>query len=426
MTIPTQLVERLRDVHASMVDAVLGGDRMREVAAIAARRIGRPVAVIIPALGHELVEPEGDLTGLRAYVEKGGERPAGVAREVVVRNGGTPIGAILLLTDSDPDDIAEADAVLHLAAMAAMTDLALVESRQQVEDELRGTFLEELRAGERLDAAEVIRRGERFGCDLAHGALILAGDPQPDRIHRFMAAVKAECPGAFVQCLDGRVYAVLPAGDEADAQDRAVASASVLAKRLQAHAPVGLSAFQRNASELGRAIEEADLVVNVLGNSDLSADSLADGTYRLLVRLLASDPDQLARVLRGERRPARPLRRAVPHRPDRHARRLPRPRRQARRRGRRALRPPPHRGLPARAHQGAHDARPGALRRSRAAQPRAEDPPAHEPALAVGQPNPRKRRSRSPAPSSASIASLTRSTSVGRHVSDVNRSAAGR
>lgn len=293
MTIPTQLVERLRDVHASMVDAVLSGDRMREVAAIAARRIGRPVAVIIPALGHELVEPEGDLEGLRAYVATSGERPDRVAREVVVRNGGTPIGAILLLTDSEPDDIEEADAVLHLAAMAAMTDLALVESRQQVEDELRGTFLEELRAGAKLDAAEVIRRGERLGCDLSTGALILAGDPEPDRIHRFMAAIKAECPGAFVQRLDGRVYAVIPAGDEADAQDRAVAGASVLAKRLQAHAPVGLSAFQRNASELGRAIEEADLVVNVLGNSDLSADSLADGTYRLLVRLLASDPDQL-------------------------------------------------------------------------------------------------------------------------------------
>jgi len=31
----------------------------------------------------------------------------------------------------------------------------------------------------------------------------------------------------------------------------------------------------------------------VLGSSDLSPDSLSDGTYRLLVRLLASDPEQL-------------------------------------------------------------------------------------------------------------------------------------
>lgn len=293
MTIPTQLVERLRDVHASMVDAVLSGDRMREVAAIAARRVGRPVAVIIPALGHELVEPEGDLAGLRAYVLGGEERPPGVQREVVVRNGGERIGAILLLGPEPADDPAEADAVLHLAAMAAMTDLALVESRQQVEDELRGTFLEELRSGADLDAAEVIRRGERLGCDLSTGALILAGDPEPDRVHRFMAAVKAECPAAFVQRLDGRVYAVIPAGEEPDAEDRATASASVLARRLQAHAPVGLSSFQRNAAELARSIEEADLVVDVLGSSGLTPDSLADGTYRLLVRLLASDPQQL-------------------------------------------------------------------------------------------------------------------------------------
>jgi len=280
MTIPTQLVERLRDVHASMVDAVLSGERMRDVAAIAARRTGRAVAVEIAALGYDLVVPDN-------------ATDTAVACEVVVRNGGAPIGTIRLLADEPPDDLEEAQAVLHLAAMAAMTDLALVESRQQVEDQLRGTFLEELRAGDRIAAAEVVRRGERLGCDLSAGALILAGDPAPERIHRFMAAVKAECPGAFVQRLDGRVYAVIPAGDEADAEDRAVAAASVLAKRLQAHAPVGLSAFQRNPAELGRAIEEADLIVTVLGSSELSPASLADPTYRLLVRLMASDPGQL-------------------------------------------------------------------------------------------------------------------------------------
>lgn len=280
MTVPTQLVERLRDVHASMVDAVLSGGRMREVAAIAARRVGHPVAVSIPDLGHDVVEPAEPTD-------------APVAREVAVRNGGAVIGTIAVLAEGELDDPAEVDAVLHLAAMAAMTDLALVESRQQVADELRGTFLEELRAGVRLDAAEVARRGERLGCDLSTGALILAGEPPADRVHRFMAAVKAECPSAFVQRLEGRVYAVIPAGDEADAEDRAVAAASVLARRLQAHAPVGLSAFQRNAAELGRAIEEADLVVDVLGSSGIDPESLADGTYRLLVRLLASEPEQL-------------------------------------------------------------------------------------------------------------------------------------
>jgi sugar diacid utilization regulator len=273
-------VERLRDVHASMVDAVLSGERMREVAAIAARRIGHPVGVEIPDLGHDLVEPSD-------------AADATVAFEVIVRNGGEQIGTIRLLSDAPIADMEEAEAVLHLAAMAAMTDLALVESRQQVEDELRGTFLEELRAGAELESAEVLRRAERLGLDLSTGALILAGDPEPDRIHRFMAAIKAECPAAFVQRLDGRVYAVVPAGDETDAEDRAVAAATVVAKRLQAHAPVGVSAFHRNVSELGRAIEEADLIVDVLGSTEIGSDKLADGTYRLLVRLMAADPDQL-------------------------------------------------------------------------------------------------------------------------------------
>jgi len=222
-----------------------------------------------------------------------------VACEVVVRNGGAPIGAIRLLADEAPDDLEEAQAVLHLAAMAAMTDLALVESRQQVEDELRGTFLEELRAGDRLDAAEVVRRGERLGCDLAAGALILAGDPEPERIHRFMAAVKAECPAAFVQRLDERVYAVIPAGgDEPDAQDRAIAAASVLARRLQAHAPVGLSAFHRNAAELGRAIEERD----ALGNATtFGYDKVGNRTRRTDGHPRAATPRPVPSPARGAR-----------------------------------------------------------------------------------------------------------------------------
>lgn len=279
MAIPSQLVERLRDVHECMVEAVLSGERMSEVAAIAARRTGHAVEVRIAALGQDLVVPSG-------------AAPRKIACEVVVRNGG-PIGTIRLLADEPLENAAEAEAVLHLAAMAAMTELALVESRHQAEDELRGTFLEELRAGARLQAAEVVRRGERLGCDLSRGAVILAGDPEPDRIHRFMAAIKAERPGALVQRLGGRVYAVVPAGEGADAPDRATAAAGVLARRLHAHAPVGLSAFQPNPAELGRAIEEAELVADLLGSSGLSPAQLADGTYRLLVRLMASDREQL-------------------------------------------------------------------------------------------------------------------------------------
>ena len=42
------LVERLRAVHLEMVDAVLGGDGLSRVAALAANAAGAPVAIVIP------------------------------------------------------------------------------------------------------------------------------------------------------------------------------------------------------------------------------------------------------------------------------------------------------------------------------------------------------------------------------------------
>lgn len=298
------LARRLREVHAEMLDAVLSGDRMRDVAAIAARRSGAPVAVIIPELSYGLVEPatpenEKALGEIVAHVARwapGVDRvpPASIELEVPVNNGGAPIGTIAMLSNGQAVDAAEAHGVLHLAAMAAMTDLALVESRQQVEDAMRGSFLEELRAGAELDASEVVRRASKLGCDLTRGALILAGDPEPERVHRFMAAIKSDLPNAFVQRFEQRVYAVLAAdADSDDGRDRVVAFATVLARRLQAHAPVSLSSFFTNPGELGRAIREADLILDVTGGSDLPPERLSDGTYRLLMQLLGSHPDQL-------------------------------------------------------------------------------------------------------------------------------------
>jgi sugar diacid utilization regulator len=299
--------EPLREVHARMVDAVLSGDRMRDVAAIAAERAGVPVAVILPELGQELVEPselevEETLAPLRDYVGarlhgRPASVPASVLGEVPVDSGGTALGAILLLRRGGASAVEDAQDVLHLAAMAAMTDLALAEREQQVEDELRGSFLEELRAGAPMDAREVVRRAQRLGCRLARGAVILAGEPPPDRAHRFMAAIKAEAPEAFVQRLAPRVYAVLPAPEGEEARERTVALASALARRLQGHAPVGISSFQPNPAELGRAIGEADLIVDVAGHSDLPPERLTDGTYRLLLQMLSSHPSQLEAYL---------------------------------------------------------------------------------------------------------------------------------
>src|ERR1700749_3641986 len=72
------LVERLRGVHLRMVDAVLGGDGLAQVAALAAEAADAPVAIIVPRLDAAFAAGgpvrEQDLEELRRY---GGDRVRG-------------------------------------------------------------------------------------------------------------------------------------------------------------------------------------------------------------------------------------------------------------------------------------------------------------------------------------------------------------
>src|SRR3954453_9902121 len=142
------LVERLRAVHLRMVDAVLGGEGLEGVAALAAGETGGVVGIGVPRLGAGAASgPVSEMSALRRYV---GERarsraaavPPGVVAEVPIASGDEQLGAVLLLGDEDPAP--EAVEFLHLAAVACLTEIAVEEARLEVEQNLRGSFLEEL------------------------------------------------------------------------------------------------------------------------------------------------------------------------------------------------------------------------------------------------------------------------------------------
>src|SRR5204863_7306880 len=67
--------------------------------------------------------------------------------------------------------------------------------------------------------------------------------------------------------------------------------------RLQRHGVVGVSSFYGDPGELSRAIQEAELVLDVLRRSDGSSgpipEDIGRGTYRLLFRVLASHPEEV-------------------------------------------------------------------------------------------------------------------------------------
>jgi sugar diacid utilization regulator len=285
------LVEHLRSVHLEMVGAVLGGHGLERVAELAGEAAGAPVAIVVPRLGVA-VGASGELRGYVADRLRGRSvaTPAEVSLEVPIASGDTTVGAVLLLGDA-ADDAAE---YLSLAAVASLTELAIADARDEVERNVRGSFLEDLRARVEQDGPDVVRRAGRLGSDLSKGAVGLCAEIEGGRPRHVATAIAAEHDGALAEWLpdDGRVIALLPAlpgGAEAT-----LASARRLSGRLADHATIALSSFHAEPADAGRALQEAELVLDVMrrSGSPISQD-IGSGTYRLLLRVLASHPEEV-------------------------------------------------------------------------------------------------------------------------------------
>jgi sugar diacid utilization regulator len=270
-----------------MMGAVLAGDGLERVAEIASNHAGAPVAVIVPRLGA----PVEAWAAYERYVAArlaGGkpERPRDVAAEVPIVSGGQELGAVLILGRGGAD----AGEYLHVAAVAALTEIAVAEARDETEQSLRGSFLEELLTREDFEAVDIVRRAARLGCDLSEGAVALCADPGDRAPGRLIAAIAGEHAGALAQVVDGKVYALLPASVE---------EARRVAARLGRQGPVGISSFHSDPAEVRRALEEAELVLGVTAAGGSAGEEIGGGTYRLLFRVLASHPEEVRSFYEG-------------------------------------------------------------------------------------------------------------------------------
>ena len=271
-----------RGAHLEMVGAVLAGDGLERVAEIAAAHTGAAVAVIVPRLG---APHEGWATYERYVAAKlsGGKppRPADVTAEVPITSGGQELGAVLMLDKGSAD----AGEYLHVAAVAALTEVAVAEARDETEQSLRGSFLEELMTRDDLEPGDVVRRARRLGTDLSEGAVAICASPGDRAPGRVIAAMVSECSGALAQVVGERVYALLPTSVE---------EARRVAARLGRQVTVGVSSRYTDPAEVRRALEEAELVLEVTAaGGNASEEEIGGGTYRLLFRVLASHPEEV-------------------------------------------------------------------------------------------------------------------------------------
>jgi len=190
----------------------------------------------------------------------------------------------------------EAAEVLHLAALATVTSLALEEARdQQSSPEPDGLIVELLRR--ELNGPEVLRRAARIGRDLGRGAVVLVTQMRSSRPREAMAAIADTYPEAFSELIDGQVYTVLPARRGGEGPDATVSAATAVVRRLADYGRTGFSSFYNEAGDLMRAFQEAEFVLDVISRDEHMAEELEaggySGVYRLLFRALASDPAEV-------------------------------------------------------------------------------------------------------------------------------------
>jgi sugar diacid utilization regulator len=295
----------MRDLHATMLGAVLGGEGLGGVAELAFLETGGPVAIVLPARGLSASSSGTVAEELAGYVVQrlaGAEvgPPAGVEVAVPVKAGEDEIGAVLMMSsngaapaDSPPIDSEE---VARAAAFAAVAELAVTEARDEVEHQVRASLIEDLRSG-KVEGAEVERRAARLGCELPRGALVMVAELRSQKPRGAAALVESEWAGALAEPIGGLLFAILPGGGGDEASEQAAGRARTLVGRLRSHGPAALSSFYPDPGELHQAMREAELVLEVVRRDGRLAEQIdagaGDGVYRLLFRALVSDPEEV-------------------------------------------------------------------------------------------------------------------------------------
>jgi sugar diacid utilization regulator len=297
-----------------MLTALLEGEGLRGIAELAAEEAAAPVAIVLPARGLAAASVDDvPLARLSAHAAarlrgEADEPPVAVEVEVEVEAGGEPIGfALALAAPVNGMPRLDRAEVLRTAALAAVAEVAVAGARDELAADVRGSLLEDLRA-RRAEAAETVSRAARLGCDLAGGAIALVAEVESSRPRHAAALITGEHPGAIAEPLaiggsgsgDAvRIYAILPAPATDGAAERTQASATAIAARLRAHGAAAFSSFCADPGDLGRAISEAELMLDVIARDDRVADQLGaeigNGVYRLLFRAMASDPEEVER-----------------------------------------------------------------------------------------------------------------------------------
>jgi hypothetical protein len=128
---------------------------------------------------------------------------------------------------------------------------------------------------------------------LAQGAIALCAW-QAGRAGWVVPTIAEQFPGALALQEDGMVWALLPARPTDDAGRATTAAAHRVVARLGASTPVGLSPFVAGPERLHAALRQARIVLGLARGGDVDVGEATTGTWRVLLAMAVSDPDELA------------------------------------------------------------------------------------------------------------------------------------
>ena len=210
---------------------------------------------------------------------------------VPISFGDRLVGAVGMLPGAAEVE-ADASEFLHLAATSSATAIALEQARERETAQAHGGLLAQIVAGA-IEPEAAARRAATEGCDLSGGLIVSVTDVGAGRPREALAVVASEFPQSLAELVGERLYAIVPSRR---GQPRAVDG---LAERLRPYGATGTSSHYGDAKELGRAVSEAELVLDALAGDSPAAHGLdsdgGSGVYRLLFRALASDPEEVRR-----------------------------------------------------------------------------------------------------------------------------------
>jgi PucR family transcriptional regulator, purine catabolism regulatory protein len=178
-----------------------------------------------------------------------------------------------------------------LHARTALVALSLV--RDTPRAGRGGALVRALRERPGADAAGLLARADAGAGALAHGAIALCAQ-QTGRAGWVVPTIAEHFPAALSLQEDGLVWALLPARPSDEAGLATTAAAHRVVGRLSASIAVGLSPFVARPERLHGALRQARIVLELARGGQLDVREGTTGTWRVLLAMAVSDPDELA------------------------------------------------------------------------------------------------------------------------------------